>query len=147
MFVVGLGAWEQPAENSVQALVHGINFSDGVEFDIRMDGDGELVVYHDEFVPGEGGIADRCIENLPTSELKSKGVITFDELLSNSNFTDAWGLSGKTVDIEIKIPHPVTKIDTDQYLESVFERISEGVRPLDLPDNRNKNNIQIIIFI
>ena len=90
VFVVGLGAWEQPAENSVQALVHGINFSDGVEFDIRMDGDGELVVYHDEFVPGEGGIADRCIESLPTSELKSKGIITFDELLSNSNFTDAY---------------------------------------------------------
>jgi len=134
VFVADLGAWEQPAENSVQALVHGIKFSDGVEFDIRMDGDGELVVYHDEFIPGEGGIAERCIESLSTSELKSKGVVTFDELLSNSDFTDAWGLPGKTADIEIKIPHPVTKIDTDQYLEGVFELISEGVRPLDLPD-------------
>ncbi len=50
--MVGSGNWRQPEENSIEALVHGIKFSDGVEFDLRMDGDGELVVFHDEFVSG-----------------------------------------------------------------------------------------------
>ena len=40
-------AWEQPPENSLDALLHGMRFSDGVEFDLRLSADEELVVYHD----------------------------------------------------------------------------------------------------
>ena len=85
--------WRQPEENSIEALVHGINFSDGVEFDLRMDCDGELVIFHDEFVPGEGGIANRCIENMSTSELRSNGVVVFEDLISSEKIDrilEAW---------------------------------------------------------
>ena len=132
--MVGSGSWRQPAENSIEALVHGINFSDGVEFDLRMDGDGELVIFHDEFVPGEGGIANRCIENMSTNELKSRGIVVFDEILSEPKFTETWNDAGKTVDIEIKIPHPITKIETDHYLGSMMERIEDAIEPLCLPE-------------
>ena len=132
--MVGSGNWRQPEENSIEALVHGIKFSDGGEFDLRMDGDGELVVFHDEFVSGKGGIANRCIENLSTSELKSRGIVTFDDLLSEPKFTETWNDAGKTVDIEIKIPHPVTNIGTDHYLGSMMERIEAAIEPLCLPE-------------
>ena len=125
--------WEQLKENSLEALVHGMNFSDGVEFDIRMDNDGELVIFHDEFVPGEGRIAERCIENMSTSELRSRGVVVFEDLVSERDFVESWCVAGKTVDIEIKIPHPVTKIGTDQYLGSIMEKLEEAIEPLDLP--------------
>ncbi|MEC7686730.1 MAG: glycerophosphodiester phosphodiesterase family protein, partial [Candidatus Thermoplasmatota archaeon] len=40
-------AWKQPPENSLEALVHGMQVSDGVELDLRLSADGELVVFHD----------------------------------------------------------------------------------------------------
>ena len=43
--------WNQPPENSLHALKHGMDFSDGVEFDVRVDADGELVIFHDEALP------------------------------------------------------------------------------------------------
>ena len=49
---IGRHMWKQPAENSLDALKHGMEFSDGIEFDLRMSADGELVIFHDEFIPG-----------------------------------------------------------------------------------------------
>ena len=77
--------WKQPRENSIEALQHGMQFGDGVEFDLRVDGDGELVIFHDEFAPGESPMLDRCVENLPTDYLKSVGIPTLSELLSKKN--------------------------------------------------------------
>ncbi|MBR79267.1 MAG: hypothetical protein CMA88_00560 [Euryarchaeota archaeon] len=125
--------WEAPKENSVEALQHGMEFADGVEFDLRVDGDGEFVIYHDEFIPGSEPIIDRCIERLSTEELRSSGVTTFEDLLSNKVFTESWQSGGKTVDIEIKIPHPMTNIPTDSHLSSMMERLEEDLSGLELP--------------
>jgi len=129
-----MGDWKQPEENSIEALHHGMLFGDGVEFDLRVDGDGELVIFHDEFAPGEGPIGERCVENLPTDYLKSVGIATLNELLACREFTDAWQSGGKTVDIEFKLPHPSTKIETLEYLGSIMEKLEESLEPLDLPD-------------
>ena len=61
-----------------------MEFADGVEFDLRVDGDGEFVIFHDEFVPGPGRMLDRCVENLPTDYVRSVGISTLDELLALS---------------------------------------------------------------
>ena len=126
--------WKQPRENSIEALQHGMQFGDGVEFDLRVDGDGELVIFHDEFAPGESPMLDRCVENLPTDYLKSVGIPTLSELLSNREFTDSWQSGGKTVDIEFKLPHPSTKIDTMEYLDSIMGKLEMDLEPLELPD-------------
>ena len=102
--------WEMPKENSIDALRHGIQFSDGVELDLRMDGEGELVIFHDEFISGNAPIKDRCVEVLSTSELKSSGVVEFEELLADKRFTEEWQGGGKTVDIEVKLTHKMSKI-------------------------------------
>ena len=78
-----MGRWERPDENSVAALKHGMEFADGVEFDLRVDGDGELVIYHDEFVPGKGKLKERCIEQMSTSELGGLGIATMGDFLEN----------------------------------------------------------------
>ena len=128
-----MSTWEQPDENSVAALQHGMEFADGVEFDLRIDGEGELVIYHDEFVPGKGAIRGRCVEQLSTNELRGFGIATMDDLLKNRSFTDLWQYGGKTVDIEFKIPHPVNRIGTDKYLGSAMELLGQKLDSLDLP--------------
>lgn len=129
-----MGDWKQPEENSIEALQHGILFGDGVEFDIRVDGDGELVIFHDEFAPGESPIMERCVERLPTDYLKSTGIPTLSDLLSNREFTESWQSGGKTVDIEIKLPHPSTKIGTMDYMGTIMGKLEAALESLDLPD-------------
>ena len=121
-------------ENSVAALEHGLRFSDGVEFDLRMNGDGDLVIYHDELFPGNEPKNERCVEMLGTVELRSRGVATFDELLSKRAFTETLEGGGKTACIEFKIPHPVSRIDHDTQLNSMMELLDQMLEPLDLPE-------------
>ena len=129
-----MGVWERPEENSIEGILHGMEFADGVEFDLRVDGDGEFVIFHDEFVPGPGRMLDRCVENLPTDYIRSVGISTLDELLANRNFTDSWQRGGKTVDIEFKLPHPSTKIETVSHLGSMIRRLEAALEPLELPE-------------
>ena len=39
--------WKQPVENSIPSLTHGITNSDGIELDLRLTADNELVIHHD----------------------------------------------------------------------------------------------------
>ena len=128
-------AWNQPKENSIDALLHGMQFADGVEFDLRLSSDGDFVVYHNELVPGEGPKSERSIERMGTDELRSHGIVTFDGLLSQRPFTDAWQAGGKTANIEFKVPHPAAQIDdVDGYLRAMMRLLEEKLGPFDLPD-------------
>tara|TARA_S200000501_G_scaffold297444_1_gene283761 strand:+ start:113 stop:1219 length:1107 start_codon:yes stop_codon:yes gene_type:complete len=125
--------WSQPAENSLDALKHGMEFSDGIEFDLRMSADGELVIFHDEFVPGSGSIRSRCIEKMYADELQRHGILTFGELINDRDFLESWKSGNKTVDIEIKMPHPTVGKNDDDYLKSVMERIASMTGNFELP--------------
>lgn len=125
--------WSQPSENSLSALKHGMAFADGIEFDIRIDADGELVIFHDEFLPGSGSIKPRCIENIYTDELRKRGVLTFTEMIKDQEFLELWRSGSKTIDIEIKMPHPVVGKEDDSHLASILESIGHMTDDLDLP--------------
>ncbi|MFL2956922.1 MAG: hypothetical protein CND29_00840 [Marine Group II euryarchaeote MED-G36] len=127
-------AWQQPPENSVAALEHGMLFSDGVEFDLKMSRDGDLVIFHDDLLPNGKSKRDRCIELLGTDELKSIGIPTFDELLASRKFTDSWQEGGKTACIEFKMPHPVSKKKHESYIAKMMELIENKLEPLELPE-------------
>ena len=45
--MLGGREWLQPRENTIQALSHGIQISDGVEFDLRLTKDDRLILHHD----------------------------------------------------------------------------------------------------
>ena len=42
--------WSQPAENTHASLVEAMQRMDGVEFDLRLTADDQLVVHHDHTV-------------------------------------------------------------------------------------------------
>ena len=68
-----------------------------------------------------------------TDELQKLGVLTFDELVNDMDFLDSWKSGSKTVDIEIKMPHPTVGKNDDDYLKSVMERISSMTGDVELP--------------
>ncbi|MFL2967519.1 MAG: glycerophosphodiester phosphodiesterase family protein [Candidatus Poseidoniaceae archaeon] len=45
-----MDGWSQPAENTHASLVEAMQCMDGVEFDLRLTADDQLVVHHDHTV-------------------------------------------------------------------------------------------------
>ncbi len=39
--------WNQAPENTLESLRHAIQFNDGIEFDLRLTSDQELILHHD----------------------------------------------------------------------------------------------------
>ena len=44
-------AWRKPKENSIAALEYGMEHADGVEMDLRLTLEGEVVIHHDPRTP------------------------------------------------------------------------------------------------
>jgi glycerophosphoryl diester phosphodiesterase len=99
--------WSQPRENSVDSLAEGIDRFDGVELDLRLTCDGELVLHHDRelAVPG----ITQFVEDCTLDEVKSHGFDSFDDLISSREFLKSWTEEAKFVCLELKIPHPASK--------------------------------------
>ncbi len=99
-------------ENSVASLQEGIERFDGVEFDLRMTSDGELVLHHDRklAVPSakkEG--LPKYVEDCTLDQICEFGFDSFDDLLSNRRYMDCWLQESRFVCLELKIPHPASK--------------------------------------
>ena len=47
------GDWDKPIENSIDGIRHGMTRFDGVEFDLRLTMDGQLVLFHDNHLSKE----------------------------------------------------------------------------------------------
>ena len=126
--------WVHPTENSVEALEHGMSHVDGVELDLRLSADGELMLWHDELFPGNLSKRNRCPELMESQEIRKMGVESFEDLLGSSDFTELWRTSSKTVNIELKVPHPVSKIsDHTNHLAKMMTKVEESLDGLDLP--------------
>ena len=105
--------WVKPIENSIVGLRHGMTQFDGVEFDIRLTTDGELVLFHDNHLSKAqkqqiGG--SKWTEDHTSEELGELGIPLFSDLLSDDVFTNAWREHGKVACVELKMPHPNSKI-------------------------------------
>ena len=84
------GDWVKPIENSIEGIRHGMLHFDGVEFDLRLTNDGELVLFHDNHlskaqVTQIGG--SKWTEDHSSDELAELGIPLFSELLSDDIFT------------------------------------------------------------
>ena len=124
----------RPAENSIAALEHGMRFVDGVEFDLRLSADGELMLWHDDLFTGNSPKNERCLEVMQSAEISAKGVEKFDELLGSQEFTELWRSSSKTVNIELKVPHPAAKIsDNANHLASMMTKLEDSLNEFELP--------------
>lgn len=129
--------WIQPRENSVDALVHGMMVSDGVEFDLRLTTDEELVLHHDPRT-----LTGRFPEQHTSSELSDEAE-SFESLLSQSDFARPWVEEARFVCIELKPPHPssgkgggwTSKVGRREHLTRMIERLDEMLDEIGVPES------------
>ena len=102
------GKWKQAPENTLESLRHGISHTDGIELDIRLTNDNELIVHHDSTISIPNDRLDgrsKWIESWSLDELKSEGFCSLDDLLNDSMIRKQWIENGKMVCLEFKRPH------------------------------------------
>ena len=101
--------WKQAPENTLESLRHGIQFNDGIEFDVRMTQDDELIIHHDSKVsvpPHKLPHTYSWVENHTLDELTSFGFLSFRSMLEDAQLQKEWRENGKIGCIEFKRPHP-----------------------------------------
>ena len=101
--------WVQPPENTLSSLRHGISNCDGIELDLRITADKELIIHHDSKVSVEKSLlngANPYVESWDLTELQKLGFCTFEELLQDTEVISQWRDQGKMVCLELKRPHP-----------------------------------------
>ncbi len=104
----GVG-WKAAPENTLESLRHAFSMFDGVEFDIRLTADEQLVVHHDRTV----SVPDQHLEGRSSwleewnlDELVEFGFLSFEAFLDDPLVIKSWRDEGAMGCIEIKRPHP-----------------------------------------
>jgi glycerophosphoryl diester phosphodiesterase len=98
----GAGPWR---ENTVEAFAAALaGGADGVELDVRLSGDGRLVVHHDPEIPGVGPVHALSVADLPP------WVPTLEDALA--------ACAGAAVNIEVKNGPDEPGYDPDQAVAS-----------------------------
>jgi glycerophosphoryl diester phosphodiesterase len=108
--MAGIGDWVQPPQNTIEALRHGIEMMDGIEFDLRMTSDGELFLHHNSVLECdaleiENAGAKSFFEENDADTIRRLGFESFNDLLDDRVTNDAWLKRGATLLIELKRPH------------------------------------------
>ena len=112
----GAGPWR---ENTVEAFTAALaGGADGVELDVRLTGDGRLVVHHDAEVPGLGPLSALGVTDLP------RWVPTLEEALA--------ACGGAAVNVEVKNGPEEAGYDPGQAVAGRLARVL--ARGADRPD-------------
>ena len=101
--------YHQEPENTLKSLQHAISLFDGIEFDIRMTSDNQLVIHHDRGVSIPKSRLQgksKWVESWKLSDLESEGFLSFRAMLEDPIINTNWVEKGKIGCIEIKRPHP-----------------------------------------
>ena len=99
----------QEPENTLKSLQHGISLFDGIEFDIRMTLDNQLVIHHDRSVSIDSSRLQgksEWVESWALEDLESEGFLSFRAMLEDPIIHNNWVEKGKMGCVEIKRPHP-----------------------------------------
>jgi hypothetical protein len=135
VYVAEDNLWVQPVENSLDAILHGMKYSDGVEFDLRLTKDKRLILHHD---PRDSD--NRYLEEYESDELDNR-LIYFDELLEKSEFVDPWIDQAKISCIELKAPHPKSRVGGGwfgneacvNHMKDMIQLVNENISAFDIP--------------
>ena len=127
------GEWVRPRENTVDALVYGMQHSDGVELDLRLTEDKRLVLHHDSKT--EFGDYPECL----TLDELPEYVEPIDDLLENKDFIRRWTEEGAFTCIELKTPHPSSGKaggwfngrEKEQYMIKMIEELEDLLQPIE----------------
>ena len=127
------GEWVRPRENTVDALVYGMQHSDGVELDLRLTEDKRLVLHHDSKT--EFGDYPECL----TLDELPEYVEPIDDLLENKDFIRRWTEEGAFTCIELKTPHPSSGKaggwfngrEKEQHMINMIEELEDLLQPIE----------------
>tara|TARA_B100000900_G_C20601332_1_gene725746 strand:+ start:3689 stop:4828 length:1140 start_codon:yes stop_codon:yes gene_type:complete len=125
--------WIRPRENTVEALVYGMNECDGVELDLRLSKDNRLVLHHDSKT--EFGDYPEC---LTLDELPDY-VEPIDDLLERKEFIKRWTEEGGFTCFELKAPHPSSgkaggwfnSKERENHMVKMIEELNEIIKSID----------------
>ena len=89
--------WKAAPENTLESLRHAFTMFDGVEFDIRLTADEQLIIHHDrtvsvpkEFLKGRSA----WLEEWDLDELVDLGFLSFDDFLEDPLVLSSWRYGG-----------------------------------------------------
>ena len=127
--------WQQPPENTIESLRHGILHSDGIELDLRKTSDGQLIVHHDakpSSVKWQRSKNKIYVEDMTSEEMKSLGFPTIREVLEDNKIRTELIDHGKFICLELKRPHPRSNIGPGFFRGNVLVgNIAESISQLD----------------
>mgnify|MGYP006090263549 CR=1 FL=1 len=138
--------WQQAPENTLESLRHGIQFNDGIEFDIRLTQDGELIIHHDTKIsvpPQKRPNSYSWVENHTLEELTSLGFLSFRSMLEDKHIQNEWRDKGKIGCIELKRPHPHAlygggvfgKKQHISHVSTMMEKCESLLKEFEIPSN------------
>ena len=122
--------WKQPAENTHESLVKAMQMMDGVEFDLRLTADEQLVVHHDHIVSVSEELLDgrsEYVEEWNLKELEEVGFCSFEKLMSDKEWLVPWQEHSKVACLEIKRSLPHISKDPTKRMARIMELASEMV--------------------
>ncbi len=129
-------AWVQPPENTHASLVEAINRFDGVEFDIRLTSDNELIVHHDNKVSiSKDQFEGRSpyVEDWSLDELTDIGFASFNNLMDDKKWLEPWRDQSRSVILEIKRPSPKVAKDSIPIMSKVMRLATEKIDEAEIP--------------
>ena len=89
---------ETGTENTLESLRHAILHNDGIEFDIRMTSDGELIIHHGNKIsvpPKNRPRSFSWVENHTLDDLTNFGFLSLRSLLEDTTVRTQWKENGK----------------------------------------------------
>ncbi|DAC16943.1 MAG TPA: hypothetical protein D7I06_04005 [Candidatus Poseidoniales archaeon] len=139
--------WSQPKENTVPALIEGIQRFDGVELDIRMTSDDKLVLHHDRRPMLLGKSLDgrpEFVENWSLDQLQNEGFDAFSDFMHNPIAQKSLSEESKVVFVELKLPHRrlLKKKDANSHLVKMLTKVQDIAINAGIP----KHNLVIYAF-
>jgi glycerophosphoryl diester phosphodiesterase len=123
-------AWSQPAENTHASLVEAMQRMDGVEFDLRLTADNQLVIHHDHIVSIPEDMLEgrpKIVEEWDLKDLEEVGFCSFEKLMSDKSWLVPWQEHSKVACLEIKRSLPIISKDPTTRMARVMELASEMV--------------------
>ena len=120
----------QRPENTHASLVEAMRSMDGVEFDLRLTADDQLVVHHDHVVSIPKDKLEgrpKIVEEWDLDELEKVGFCSFEKLMADKEWLVPWQEHSKVACLEIKRCLPSIEKEPTKRMARVMQLASEMV--------------------
>ena len=122
--------WVQPPENTHASLAKAMQLMDGVELDLRLTADDQLVVHHDHKVSIPDSMLEgrpKIVEEWDLADLEEIGFCSFEKLMSDKDWLVPWQEHSKVACLEIKRSLPSVETDITKRMARIMQLATEMV--------------------